>query len=196
MVNQATLKLLINELNSHNIIWGVGGSYLLQLYELYSDPNDLDLWVQPCDMCRIREIFKQYTEVETHIPLPKELHFKMVYIDIEVDFVACFITKPNQHQFTYKIAPNNIRTIVLKNGIEIPCTFLEDWYIIYRLLKRDDKANLIRTVFKKKKMPLDEKAVKCAIENNENTLPVKLHKDAFDLIDTATQLSLFDNDNI
>lgn len=192
MVSRSTLKLLIDELNKHQIIWGIGGSYLLQIYELYSEPQDLDIWVQPCDIQKIRDIFKNYCEIESNLPLPSNLHFKMQYHDIEVDFVACFIVKPNQYSFKYNINSNRIKKITLKNGLEVPCTFLEDWYIIYKLLKRDDKAELIHELFKKKKININDEAIRIAVNNSDNTLPIQVKKDAFKLIEDNIQLSIFD----
>lgn len=193
MINRITLMSLSKELNRHNIIWGIGGSYLLQLHNLYSDPNDLDLWVQPSDIQNIREIFKDFKEIETDIPLPKELHFKMMYYDIEVDFVACFITKPNKYQFTYNIEPENIKMVDL-DGMKIPCTYLEDWYIVYRLLNRNHKADLIQKVFSEKKIPLDEHAIQRAIDNKQTKIPIRLKKDVYELITLATQMTMFDYD--
>lgn len=194
MIERSSLKTLIEILNSNSIVWGVGGSYLLQLYDLYSEPNDLDLWVQPSDMPRIRKIFCDYHEIITHICLPKELHFKMLYQSTEVDFVACFITKPNQHRFEFQIKPSNIRTIQLGENLTIPCTFLEDWYIIYRLLGRNDKAELIWSFFSKKKIEIDRMALEQAITSQKNNLPKYLRRDIPKLVEAATQYSMFDND--
>ena len=74
MIDFAILKELSEQLNHHNITWGIGGSCLLMLYNLYSEPNDLDLWVQPDDMLKVRELFAAYEEIQTDIPLPEELH--------------------------------------------------------------------------------------------------------------------------
>ena len=192
MINNTTLSLLINDLNKSCVVWGVGGSYLLQIYDMCADPNDLDLWVQPSDMPKIKTLFKSYDEIETDIPLPKELHFKINYIDIEVDFIACFIIKPNQYRFEFRIEPRHIKMVSLDNGLKIPCTYLEDWYIIYRLLKRDDKANLIRAVFEKKKIPIDEDAINFTVANNGKNIPKYLKKEVANLISSSRQYTLFD----
>lgn len=191
MVDHLTLKRISDDLNQNHIVWGVGGSCLLQLYNLYLEPNDLDLWVQPCDMYKIREIFKDYEEIPTEIPVPEEFHYKIKYDNLEVDFIACFITKPNQYKFEYSINPANIKMVVL-DDIKIPCTYLEDWYIIYRLLNRNDKANLIQETFKRQKLELNMQAIEDAINSKQVKIPIRIKTDVYKLIDLATQTSLFE----
>ena len=194
MIDLSILDRLAKELSINDIIWGVGGSYLLQIYNLYSEPNDLDLWVQPCDIPKIRNIFKGFEEVNTDIPLPEEFHFKMKYYDVEVDFVACFIIKPNQKKFTYNILPENINMMTLENGIKIPCTFLEDWYIVYKLLRREKKAALIENVFREKQIPFSYKVLAASLDNKNNKIQKKIIKDVNELIIFELQPLLFDYD--
>lgn len=189
MIDLHVLKELSVKLNSQNITWGIGGSCLLMLYNLYAKPNDLDLWVLPEDMDNVRTLFADYEEISTDIRLPKEFHYKIYYNNVEVDFVACFIIKPNQHQFKYFIPQENIRKLKVGN-IQIPCTYLEDWYIIYRLLKKDDKAALIQQYFKQQQVQFDEEAIKRALQNKDAFLPVRIKNDVYNLIFDATQLSL------
>lgn len=191
MITYSTLRLLNEILNSHHITWGIGGSCLLELNNLYADPNDLDLWVQPCDMSQVKKIFADCEELKSNLPLPEEYRFKIRYFDLEVDFIACFITKPNQHRFEYKIKPSNIKQINYK-GIEIPCTYLEDWYIIYRLLGKNEKANLIQNVFKSKKLDIDYMAIEAAITSKQVTIPLRIKKDVYDLVTASTQMKISD----
>lgn len=57
MIYTNVLQSVAQELDSYKIVWGVGGSYLLALYNLYSNPNDLDLWVRAEDMPIVKKIF-------------------------------------------------------------------------------------------------------------------------------------------
>ena len=188
MIDLTILKDLSRQLNRHKITWGLGGSCLLMLYNLYSAPNDLDLWVQPDDIEKVREIFAEYEEISTDIPLPKELHFKMLFHNVEVDFVACFIIKPNQHQYRFDICPKNIRMITI-GDMQIPCTYLEDWFIIYHLLNRTGKARLIQDYFTEHQVEFDESAIERAVQYKEVSLPSRLDHDINLLVFDATQLS-------
>ncbi|MBQ3427157.1 MAG: hypothetical protein IJH37_08450 [Clostridia bacterium] len=192
MVNKSTLSKLADELKSHGIIWGIGGSYLLQIYNLYDNPNDLDLWIHPQDMGKVKQIFGCHEKIETRINLPEQYHLKIKYYDAEVDFVACFIIKPNQNQFIYNITHNNIRKIQMDDGVKVPCTYLEDWYIIYKLLKREDKAQIIKDFFIKHKKRFDLKAIEESLNNPENRIPKGIRIDANDFIFSIRQVSIFD----
>lgn len=189
MIDLCILKEVSAKLKKHNITWGIGGSCLLTLHDLYSKPNDLDLWVQPSDMQNVRNIFSDYEELSSNIPLPRELHYKILYNKVEVDFVACFIVKPNQHEFKYNILPDNIHMITV-GDIDVPCTYLEDWFIIYRLLRRDDKAQLIQNYFRSQKIEFNEAAIERAIKNENISLPHRIIVDVDKLIFDATQYSL------
>lgn len=193
MINEDTLTHFIKAMTECDIVWGVGGSYLLEKYDLYTNPADLDLWIQADDMPVVRQKFSHFKELITEIPLPPEYHYKIQYYDMEVDFVACFIIKPNQYKYKYSINPENIKQIRLSSGLQIPCMYLEDWYVIYKLLRRDDKANLIRDAFKKLGIIFNEEAVNKSIKSKEdNKLPKWLLQDISDTSQEVNQLSLFD----
>lgn len=193
MINEDTLALFIKAMTECDIIWGVGGSYLLEKYELYTNPADLDLWIQADDMPVVRQKFSHFEELNTNIPLPKEYHYKIQYYDMEVDFVACFIVKEKKYKYQYSINPDNIKQIELSSGLQIPCLYLEDWYVIYKLLRREDKANLIRDAFKKLGIVFNEEAVNKSIKSKEdNNLPKWLLHDISDFSQEINQLSMFD----
>ena len=192
MINRTTLIRLSRVLDDNHIIWGVGGSYLLQLHGLYSNPNDLDIWVQPSDMPRIKELFSHFEKIDTSIQLPQEYHFKMMYYDTEVDFVSCFIVVPNKNRFEYYISSSNIKTIRLDDGVEVPCTYLEDWYIVYKLLNRDEKAKIIERVFTEKKEELSVDTINESLRDKKNRVQKRVVADAQNLIINSLQLSLFD----
>ncbi len=195
MVNYSSLKQLSELLNRFHIVWGVGGSCLLALNHLYENPNDVDLWVQPSDMPKLRNIFKECTELPNDLPIPKEYRYKIEYFDLVVDFIACFITKPNQYKFEYIIDPKNLKYVDI-NDTKIPCTYLEDWYIIYRLLKKDDKADLIQQVFAAKEISIDDVAIRDAINNKQISIPHRIKADVYNLITAATQMTMFDGEAV
>ena len=189
-MNESTIYNLSKKLNDSNITWGVGGSTLLEYYGLYTHPDDLDVWIHPKDIKKAKSIFRNYKHIKTNIYLPDKYHFKIKFYDIEVDFVACFIVKPNQHEFSFFISPNNLKYIKM-NDLRIPITFLEDWYIIYKLLKREDKAKVIEDYFHNNSIDLSVDAINISLNNKSNSIPIKTIKSVSNL----TQLSLFNLDS-
>ena len=191
MVNEDTLKRFVLQMAECGIVWGIGGSYLLKKYNLGYDPSDLDLWIQASDMPIVRQKFHNYMELKTNIPLPPEYHYKILFDDLEVDFVACFIVKPNQNTFKYSINPENIEFITLNNELQIPCLLLEDWYVIYKLLKKNDKAEKIREKFSQLGIAFNEEVVQKSIQyEKDNRLPLWLLQE----IAKVNQLSMFDEE--
>lgn len=173
MVNSNTLNKLVQILDSNGIICGIGGSYLLQLYDLYDEPEDVDFWISPDDILKVKEIFSTYKEIHEKIQLPEKYHFKMIFEDIKVDFVACFFVKPNQNEFWYNISSDNVKMYHMANGKQLPCTSLEDWYIVYKLLNREDKASIIEKYIKP---GFDNGILEKILYNKNNKLPVKMKK--------------------
>lgn len=188
-MNESTIYRLSKKLNESNITWGVGGSTLLEYYGLYTQPDDLDVWIHPKDIKKAKRLFKDFKHIKTNIYLPDKYHFKIQFLDIEVDFVACFMVKPNQHEFSFFISPNNLKYIKNHDGT-IPLTFLEDWYIIYKLLKREDKSRIIEDYFKKNYSALSVNAINISLNNQQNAIPIQTIKS----IECLTQLSLFNTD--
>ncbi|WP_026523826.1 hypothetical protein [Butyrivibrio sp. MB2005] len=196
MVNMDSLKQLLEILRTEKVRCGIGGSYLLQMYELCDNPQDVDFWVEPSDIEKVREIFKECKEIKEKLQLPEQYHFKFEFKDIVADFVSCFITKPNQYSFEYNIKPDSIEYMPTEKGYEIPCTALEDWYIVYSLLGRKKKADIIKKYIKSLPNSRSTSAIKIkeAIEDSNNTLSAKMKKELDDFAMDCLQVSLFDFD--
>ena len=192
MINFQTLNSLVDILKKNQIRCGIGGSYLLQIHELCNDPNDVDFWVAPEDIRKVRNIFSHYEEIIEKIQLPSQYHFKMRYLDIYVDFVACFIVKPNKNEYVYNIMPENIEMVDMQDGSTLPCTSLEDWYIVYKLLRREEKAELIKKYIYQKDASKANERLELLIDNKVNRLPKRITKDVKDLIWDNMQLKLDD----
>ncbi|MPM76979.1 hypothetical protein SDC9_123978 [bioreactor metagenome] len=145
-------------------------------------------------MKRVKALFSEFQQIETKIYLPEDYHFKIAFKDTEVDFVASFIIKPNQNEFEYDISERNVYYHSLNETIQVPCTFLENWYIIYRLLKRDDKANLIRSYLLNRDS-LDQQSKEILRDSLNTSIPRYLKKDIkalLKLYEAGVQLSLLE----
>lgn len=196
MINTQTLESVIKILNENEIRCGIGGSYLLQLYDLCDEPQDVDFWVEPDDMQKVRMLFKDYDEIIEKIQLPAKYHYKFRYIDIDIDFVACFMTHPNQHKYIYNIRPENIEIITTSDGMDIPCTSLEDWYVVYKLLKRENKASLIEKFIYKRDIGKTNQKLEISIKEEKNKLPKRVTNDIKSFMWNNMQINLKELYNI
>ena len=182
------LKDVLNYLNEeeylrdHLLLKG-GTAINLAVFNLPRLSVDIDMDYTPNDTKE---------EIVERIQLPPKFHFKMRYLDIDVDFVACFIVKPNKNEFVYNIMPENIEIVDMEDGSKLPCTSLEDWYIVYKLLRREEKAKLIKKYIYQKDANRVNERLELLIDNKENKLPKRVTKDVKDLIWDNMQLNLDD----
>lgn len=194
MINNQVLDSLVKILKKNKVRCGIGGSFLLQLYNLYDDPQDIDFWVYPDDLSIVKEIFCDYPQIEEKLQLPEEYHLKICYEGVFVDFVACFIVQPNKNKYQYNLCPESIEWIDLDNGVEIPCTSLEDWYIVYKLLNRNNKADIIKSYLESKNRIESDTYIKLnrALKDDNNKLPQKMKKDIRAFEQERRQITIYD----
>jgi hypothetical protein len=142
-----TLSYMGEKLNGSNIIWAVGASILLNQFGLINKPNDIDIFVDIKDIDRADEILKSIGEKkkwEKTAAYSTKYFYEYIIDGIDVDVMAGFAVNHNNGVFEYIFDYNSISEFKIINGVNIPFTSLEDWYIIYQLIpNREPKVNLI-----------------------------------------------------
>jgi hypothetical protein len=142
-----TLSYMGEKLNDSNIIWAVGASILLNQFGLINKPNDIDIFVDIKDIDRADEILKSIGEKkkwEKTAAYSTKYFYEYIIDGIDVDVMAGFAVNHNNGVFEYIFDYNSISEFKLINGVNIPFTSLEDWYVIYQLIpNREPKVNLI-----------------------------------------------------
>lgn len=142
-----TLSYIGEKLNDSNIIWAVGGSILLNQFGLIDKPNDIDILVDIKDIERTNEILKsigykkQVIETTTY---STKYFYEYIINEIDIDVMVGFAINHSNGVFEYIFDNKSISEFKLINGVDIPFTSLEDWYIIYQLIpNRQPKVELI-----------------------------------------------------
>jgi hypothetical protein len=142
-----TLSYIGEKLNDSNIIWAVGASILLNQFGLIDKPNDIDIFVDIEDIERADEILKSIGEKkkwEKTAAYSTKYFYEYIVDRIDVDVMAGFTINHSNGVFEYIFDYNSISKFKLINGVNIPFTSLEDWYVIYQLIpNREPKVNLI-----------------------------------------------------
>lgn len=142
-----TLSYFGEKLNSLNIIWGVGASILLNQFGLIDKPNDIDIFVDIKDIKRADEVLKSIGEKkkwEKSITFITKYFYEYIIDEIDVDVMAGFAVDHNSGVFEYIFDYNSISEFKVINGVNIPFTSLEDWYVIYQLIpNKEFKVNII-----------------------------------------------------
>ncbi|SHE70801.1 hypothetical protein [Clostridium fallax] len=147
-----TLKYIGKIFNDNNINWAVGASILLKKYDLITRPNDIDILVDIKDIETIDLILKSIGEKRKSEKIEiysTEYFYEYVVNGIDIDIMAGFTINHENGKYRYIFDNKSISSIEIIDGIKIPFTALEDWYVIYQLIKgRENKVGLIEKYLK------------------------------------------------
>jgi hypothetical protein len=145
MIN--TLCQIGEKINNENLLWGVGASLLLNQYGLIEKPNDIDLMVSLEDIDRTDTILKGIGERKEKDRKPcysTRVFYEYVINSIDIDVMAGFGILHNKGVYEYPFSQESITEHKIINGVRIPFTSLEDWYVFYQLMpNRESKVKLI-----------------------------------------------------
>ncbi len=144
------LKLL----DEHQINYHIGGSFLLMLHELTDDFYDVDILLDNKDYHKAFQIFRQYpyriypkTNPLFHTVNLVKVDFHQIHFDLLFDFKM----QLDDFHYAYPLLHPNELISKFVGGYEIPCSLLEEWLLIYLVIGRDDKIEILDTYFKKHK---------------------------------------------
>lgn len=147
-----TLSYIGKKLNDEGILWGVGASILLNKFGFIDKPNDIDIFISLDDIEKADEILKSIGEKkkwEKASTYSTKYFYEYVINGIDIDVMAGFAVNHNNGTFRYVFDEKSISEFQIINGISIPFTSLEDWYVIYQLIpKREAKVEMIENYLK------------------------------------------------
>lgn len=142
-----TLSYIGKNLNDANVVWGVGGSLLLNKFGLIDKPNDIDIFISTDDIEKADEILRTIGEKkkwEKTSTYSTKYFYEYVINGFDVDVMSGFAINHNDGIFRYIFDINSISELKMINDVNIPFTSLEDWYVIYQLIpKRKCKVEMI-----------------------------------------------------
>lgn len=120
------LKIIAKGLNDLNCKWGVGGSVMLNHYDLVDKPNDIDILA---DLDYVDEIKAFMDTVGEYVELPSKEPFK-------TDEFFGYIVEDTMVEFLC--------------GFKINLTTPEDWFVAYSVMKDPkNRIPLLKEFFKK-----------------------------------------------
>lgn len=163
-----TLSYIGEKLNNSNIVWGVGASILLNQFGLIDKPNDIDILIDIKDIEKANEVLKSIGEKkkwEKTATYSTKYFYEYIIDGIDVDVMSGLAVNHNSGVFEYIFDNNSISEFKIINGVSIPFTSLEDWYVIYQLIpNRESKVKMIERYLLSngiKNYFLLERALKC-----------------------------------
>lgn len=176
-----TLSYIGENFNRHNIKWAVGGSILLNQFGLVDNPNDIDLFVDLNYIDKVDSILKDIGIKklnEKSKTYSTKFFYEYIVNKVDVDVMAGFSINYDKGIFEYTFDNHSITKIVNINGIDIPFTSLEDWYVIYQIIpNREFKVKIIEEYLLNngiKNSYLLERALKASLPNEVRIRTEKL----------------------
>ncbi|ATD54843.1 nucleotidyltransferase family protein [Clostridium chauvoei] len=147
-----TLQKVARELNKSNIRWAIGASILLKEYKIINKVNDIDIIVDIKDVKKLDSILKNIgirKEGNENLNYSTKYFYEYVVDGIDIDVMADFTINHENGKYIVLLDEKSITSYKSLNGVIVPFMSLEDWYIIYQLIKgRDKKVSLIEKYLK------------------------------------------------
>lgn len=145
---ESVLKKMSAKLNDNDILWGIGASLVLKSYGLVEESHDIDIIIAPSDINRALEVLDSIG-TRQEVPLKKEYkteHFYVYDIDgISIDVMSSFRITHSKGVYEFILDEKAITRVDIIDGIPIPYTGLEDWFVAYSLMiGRGKKVEMIR----------------------------------------------------
>ncbi|MBW9158270.1 hypothetical protein [Clostridium tagluense] len=161
------LSYIGEKLNENGVVWAVGASILLHHYGLIDNPNDIDILVDLSDIEKVDKILKSIGEKKVRKKsdtYSTKYFYEYVVHGFDIDLMAGLSINYNNGTYEYIFNHTSISEYKKINGVNIPLSSLEDWYVIYQLIPgRDIKVKMIENYLSLngvKKSTLLERALK------------------------------------
>ena len=137
MTIREVLAIIGKRFNDEQILWGVGGSVMLNYYGLAENPRDIDLVVALADVEKADAILSKLGRKQNRMPdsLYETEHFlEYVIQGVDVDVMAGLNITHEAGTYNFTFNTQSVTKRMTINKVEIPLTSLADWYVIYQLL--------------------------------------------------------------
>lgn len=131
-------------LNAVGAQWGIGGSLVLLRYGLVQGVRDIDILVSEEDARIFSECLQRHAHliaVEPSAICVSRQFYRFDFQGCEVDLMAGFTLHHSLGLYEFPLDELSIVAIEPVDGVALPFTSLEDWFIAYSLMPgRESKA--------------------------------------------------------
>ncbi len=143
---ETTLKKIAYAFQRARIHWGIGGSYLLKKHGIASSANDVDIVIAPESMDKALEILDFWGERRETKTDPNYETARYIAYDIEgthVDVMSDIKVRFNEELYHYEFDSESVWYQDRKDGVKYPYMRLEDWYVLYYFMKREQRLEAL-----------------------------------------------------
>lgn len=143
---ETTLKKIAYAFQRKRLTWGIGGSYLLKHYGLVNNVRDIDIVIAEEDIegaLDILDFFGERRELEQDAKFDTELFVSYVIEGTVIDVMCNIKIIYNDSFYQYKFDKDAIAEEVFIEGQKYPIMHLEDWYVLYYYMGRNERLNVL-----------------------------------------------------
>lgn len=144
------VKLIAKEFNAKEIVWGVGGSYLLHRYGINNELRDIDILISEESIQKTMEVMERISE---KVQVQDDKHFNSKFYEvyqmkgININIISN-LSSNFEEEFSYNFDQDDISVIEETGNERINYCHLMDWYVIYKEISRKNISNSIETYYK------------------------------------------------
>lgn len=144
------ISKVAKEFNQQNVVWGIGGSYLLQRYGIETDLNDIDILISEDSIHRVKDIMSRIS-IKQDTVIDEKFNSKFFAIYQINGTNINIISSLNYHfkeDFNYNFDQEDINIYENYGNQRINYCHLMDWYIIYKEINRKGISKSIEMYYK------------------------------------------------
>lgn len=140
------LNMIAEQFNLAEITWAIGGSNVLKKHDLIDHANDIDILVMEKDVVKAAEILSNLgTKLSTKPSKQFETKYFYQYTvhETQIDLICDFKIRYQNELYSYTFDEESITDQDMIAGVQIFFTSLEDWYVLYRLMNRENDQKIL-----------------------------------------------------
>lgn len=140
------LKQIAQLFGERGVLWGLGGSLMLSLRGLVEKANDIDLVVAESDIERAHELLLTLgtgARYGAKHPNYSRYFYKHMISGVSVDVIGGYEIQHEQGMYEVPFDEMSIPDCTVLDGVQVPLMSLEDWFVIYSLIGREEKRQML-----------------------------------------------------
>ncbi|MBS3972617.1 MAG: hypothetical protein KGZ84_06360 [Erysipelotrichia bacterium] len=146
------MNTLIELFTNHDIFYAVGGSWMLKHMGLEITPHDIDIFMHENDIQKAVNLCLEVALLQPPIasgPFLTPYFYRFHMKDTRVDLMANFGFAHEEGHYHAIFDELSIVKHIEKDGLSIPLMSLEEWFVMYEMMKREKQVKLIETYWSK-----------------------------------------------
>lgn len=147
------LKKVAKGLNELNCTWAIGGSVLLNQYNLVDNPNDIDILIDANESYKVRKFMDSIgtpINLQSKEPFKTKEFFGYMVDNTIIEFMGDFkIALGEDKIYKFILDKESIVNEAIIDEVKVNFTSLEDWFVAYKVMN-DPKGRIpiIKQYFK------------------------------------------------